>query len=86
MVQLINEYLERKLKEDKNYIVCSYYELRVNLNLSEIEMKEFLSIIKNKLENTGYEIYEVGEDFTYKNITRKVKENEQLIAIIRSEE
>lgn len=30
---------------------------------------------------TGYRVYTVGEKFTYENITREVKENEQLIAI-----
>lgn len=83
IVQLVNDYLQYKFKENSNYIVCSYFDLRVKLNLSEIEMKEFLELVKNKLTNTGYEVYTVGENFTYKNVTRKVKENEQLIAIMR---
>lgn len=82
-VQLINEYLEQKIKQNPNYVVCSYFDLRVKLNKSEEEMKEILEMIKNKLENIGYEVYLAAEDFTYKNVTRKVKENEQLIAIMR---
>lgn len=83
MLELVDKYLDYKIKENPYYIVCSFHDLRIKLDLTKEENKDFLEFAKNKLENWGYEVYELGEHFTYKNETRKVNENEQLIAILR---
>ena len=41
-----------------HYIVFTYYELRVKLNLSSEESLNFLHLVSTKLQNNNYKIYE----------------------------
>ena len=52
-LQQIDLYLENKLKQNKNYIVFTYYELRVKLNLSSEESLNFLHLVSTKLQNNN---------------------------------
>lgn len=79
-LQQIDMYLENKLKQNKNCVIFTFYELRVKLNLSTEETYNFLHLVSTKLENNNYKIYRTGQEFFYKE-RLKVKENQLMVAI-----
>lgn len=81
IINLIEQTLDNKFTKDTNYIRYTFYELRVKLNLSELELYHFLRFIKIKLENLGYKVYFTGDNYILKDKNKQVKENELLIAI-----
>lgn len=80
-IQFITDYLDRKIEENENYIVCIVYDLRVTNNVLEKEVDNFLAFAKIRLENLNYQVFFTGAKFTYNNIRREVKENEYMVAI-----
>lgn len=80
-IEEIHTYLENKVDERPDYVVLTFYELRIKLNLSEEETANFLHFSKNILENNGYKVYRTGQEYIYKGNKHKVKENELLIGI-----
>lgn len=52
-----NNYLNNKLNEGKDEIICTYYDLKINNNWSEEDIEVFLPLAKNRLENAGYKVY-----------------------------
>ena len=64
-LQQIDLYLNDKLKENNNYIVFTFYELRVKLNLTSEEKLNFLHLIATELENNNYKIYRTGQNYIY---------------------
>ena len=81
IINLIEQTLDNKFTKDTNFIKYTFYELRVKLNLSELELYHFLRLIKIKLENLGYRVYFTGDNYIFKDKNKQVKENELLIAI-----
>lgn len=77
----IDEYLESKISKNPEYIVFTFYELRIRLNLSFEESLNFLHLVRTKLENNNYKIYTSGQVYTYKGKKNKVNDNELLIAV-----
>ena len=84
--QFVERYLNNKINENENYIVCTFYDLRVKNNLSEEDVQKFLEWSKNKLENMGYKVYFTGEEYVYKSENMKVEDNQYMIAIQRRDE
>lgn len=80
-VQFVEKYLERKMLENENFIVCTFYDLRVKNNLSEEDVDKFLEWSRNKLEKYNYKVYFTGAKFVYENANRTVQDNEIMIAI-----
>ena len=80
-MQFVTDYIDKKLKENPNYISYTFYELRVKNNLSEDEVDEFLRINRDYFENNGYKVYFTNARFTYENADRMVQPNELMIAI-----
>ena len=80
-MQFITDYIDKKVKENNNFIRYTFYELRVKNNLSENEVDEFLRINKNYFENKGYNVYFTGAKFEYNNAKITVQDNELMIAI-----
>ena len=72
---IVTKYLEGKIKKNENYIVITFFELRVKSNFSEEETKKFLEIAKTKLEIWGYKVY------FYKFQNMIVQENELMVGI-----
>ena len=56
MLKFIEAYMEEKINQDENYIVCTFYDIRVKHNLSEKETDEFLELSRNRLQNLGYRV------------------------------
>ena len=79
-LKFVEDYLQSKFDKDENYIVCTFYDLRIKNNLSEEEVNQFLKLSRNKLENNGYKVYFTGAKFSYKNANRTVQDNEIMIA------
>lgn len=80
-LQQIDLYLENKLKEHSNYIIFTFYELRVKLDLKSEETLNFLHLVATKLENNNYKIYRTGQEYIYEGKKYKVEENQLLVAI-----
>lgn len=80
-LKFVNDYINKKLLSNHNYIVYTFYELRIENNLSEDEVDEFLELNKDYLESKGYNVYFTGAKFFYENEYRIVQPNELMIAI-----
>ena len=80
-VNFVGKIIDEKQEQNDKYIVFSFFELRIKYNLTEEQISEFLKLSKNRLENTKYKVYFTGEEFTYQGQTRKVLDNELMIAI-----
>ena len=80
-VKFVEEYWNSKLKENEEYMVCTFYDLRVKNNVSEEDVDKFLEWGRNKLQNMGYKVYFTGTRFVYQNANRKVEDNQYIIAI-----
>ena len=81
IINLIEKTLKEKLRIDSNYIKYTFYELRVKYDLSEYDTNRFLDLLKIKLQNENYKVYNTRDSFKYKNEIIVVKDNELLIAI-----
>ena len=82
-LEFVDNYLNAKLAQNREIVKFSFYEVRMKLNLSEEDSITFLSLIAQKLMNTGYLVYKTGEEYTYKGKTFKIQENELLVAILK---
>ena len=80
-LQQIDIYLENKLKQNKNFIIFTFYELRVTLNLSSEETYNFLHLVSTKLENNNYKIYRTGQEYENEGRKYRVEDNQLLVAI-----
>lgn len=80
-LKFIEDYINKKLAENDEFVRFTYYELRVKSNLSEEDIRMFLGLSKNKFENMGYKVYFIGNEYTYKGETKKVEQNEYMVAI-----
>ena len=78
---IAKEYLMNKIKENDKLIRCTFWEIRVSLDISEQEETQFLKCSKEILENLEYTVYFTGAKFTYENPNRTVQPNELMIAI-----
>lgn len=85
IINLIEITLKDKLNKDSYFIRYTFYELRVKLNLSEVELYHFLRLIKIKLKNLGYKVYVTGDKYIFNETNKQVEENELLIAIKEQE-
>lgn len=80
-LNFVDNYINKKILENENYIRYTFYELRVKNNLSEDEANKFLELNKNYLEKKGFKVFLTGDSFFYQNATRTVQPNELMIAI-----
>lgn len=79
--KFVEDYLTKKLDENENYVVCTFYDLRIKHNLSEQEVNEFLILSRNKLENNGFKVFFTGAKYIYQDTNRVVEGNELMVAI-----
>lgn len=83
--KFVTEYLDKKINENENYIVCTFYDLRIRNNLSEGEVDRFLELAKIRLENMNYNVYFTTAKYTYNNTEKIVQDNEYMVAIKEKE-
>ena len=79
--EFITNYIDRKIRENEEYIVCTFYDLRIKHDLSEDDVQRFLELSKIRLENMNYQVYFTGAKYTYKNESKMVQDNELMVAI-----
>ena len=79
--KFVTQYLDKKINENENYIVCTFYDLRIRNNLSEGEVDRFLELAKIRLENMNYNVYFTTAKYTYQNVEKIVQDNEYMVAI-----
>lgn len=77
----ITNYIDDKINKNSEYIDISFFELRIKEKLSKDETNQFLDYAKIRLENLGYKVYFTGDNYTYNNAIKIVKDNELLVAI-----
>lgn len=77
----IINFISIKENDNKDYIIYSYYELKVKLGLKENEIKELLRVSKNYFENKNYKVYFTDEEFEYKDKRITVETNNYMIAV-----
>ena len=80
-IKFVADLIDSKLEQNENYVVFTFYELRIKHNLSEDEISKFLELSKNRFENSKYKVYFTGDKYKYQNQEKVVKENELLVAI-----
>ncbi len=80
-IKFIADLIDDKLEQNENYVVFTFYELRIKHNLNEDEISKFLELSKNRFENSKYKVYFTGDKYIYQNQEKIVKENELLVAI-----
>ena len=80
-VKFIGDIIDEKQEQNDKYIVFSFFELRIKYNLTEDQISKFLELAKNRLENTKYKVYFTGDEYIYQNQSKKVQDNELMVAI-----
>ena len=85
IINLIEQTLYYKMKQDENFIRYSFYEVNVKYGLNNNEKSLFLNLLKTKLVNNKYKVYLEGQRFKYNNSNMLVQDNETLIAIKEKE-
>lgn len=80
-MQFVTDYIDKKIAENKEFIRYTFFELRVEHNLSEKEVDEFLRINRDYFGNKDYNVYFTNAKYTYKNEDKIVEPNELMIAI-----
>ena len=80
-LEKINTYLENKLKSNDIKIICTYYEVKFELNISEKDEKSFLKIARDKFQEYGYDVCFTSAKYRYHNEVKTVKSNEMIIAV-----
>lgn len=80
-LEKMNTYLENKLKSNDNKIICSYYEVKFELNISEKDENTFLKIARDKFQEYGYDVYFTNAKYKYDDKINIVENNEMIVAI-----
>ena len=83
LISIIDELIEEKLSIDENFLLFTFYEVRVKKGVKDEEEKDFLKLAENKLNNMNYIVYFQDQEFTYNEARRRVQINELLIAVKR---
>ena len=80
-LRTVDSYLNHKLDENSDFILLTFYELRIKLNLSTADTNEFLNLSAIRLKNIGYNVYFTGQENEYNDKHQIVKDNELMVAI-----
>ena len=80
-LEFLNNVIENKINQNKNFIKFTFYELRVKYNLSTDDSNAAIKLIKQKLSNYRYNVYLTGENYTLNSTVSTVPINVLLIAI-----
>lgn len=80
-LERVNTYLENKLKSNDDKIICTYYEMKFELNISEKDENTFLKIARDKFQKYGYDAYFTNAKYKYNNKIYIVESNEMIVAI-----
>lgn len=71
-LQDIDEIINKKIEENDQEIVFTFFELRIKENLNKEE---------TKLENLNYLVYKTGQSYIYNGEEKVVEGNQLLVAL-----
>lgn len=77
----IDEIINKKIEENDQEIVFTFFELRIKENLNKEETSNFLVLTKTRLENLNYRVYKTGQSYIYNEEEKVVEENQLLVAL-----
>ena len=60
-LEFITELIDEKIEKNESYIEVTFFELRVERNLSEEDTEFFIRLSTQRLKNLGYQIYYTGQ-------------------------
>lgn len=80
-LEYITNYINRKLAEDENRIVVTFYELVMKEKLDREQVALFLEYSKIRLSNMNYKIYITGDTYEYKGEKHLIENNVFYVAI-----
>ena len=80
-IRFVDDYINKKLNENDEFIRYTFYELRVKNNLSQEDMDEFLKLNRTYFERKGYKVYVTDDKFMYNDAKMTVQLNELMIII-----
>ena len=80
-LQDITDFIDKKIDQNPNLVVFTFYEVRIKLDLTEEETDEFLRLSRTRLENLNYQVYFTGATYMFNNEEKIVEDNELLVAI-----
>ena len=84
-LQFVDNYINKKLEENENYIRYTFYEVNVKYpqkyGIEKQNIGMFLQLLRTKLKNENYHVYSEGQKFEYNNAKMTVQSNEVLVAV-----
>lgn len=78
----ITEFIDKKIEQDANKVIVSYFELKVKNNLTDEKLLSTEHLIATRLSNMGYKVYRTGQKYYYNKKEYIVETNELLVAIL----
>ena len=80
-MEYVDNLINKKLNECGDFIKFSYYELRVQENLSKTNIEILLKLASIRLTNLNYNVYPIGEKYIKDGKEHIVETNDYLVAI-----
>lgn len=80
-LKFVNDYMNKKISENEDIIIYSFYELRLKNDLSKEDTDDFLGWNKIRFENLGYKVYFTGDYYEYNGEKKLVTDNQLLVAV-----
>ena len=77
----VNNYLSKKLASKSDIIICLYYEMKMEADVSEKDENLFLRYARDKFEEQGYDCYFTNAKYKYNDVEKIVNSNESIVAI-----
>lgn len=77
----IYQLLDEKMKQNKNKVTISFYELKIKRNLNKQDMFDTLHTISEELIKSDYKVYRTNQKYMYDNKEYIVESNELMIGI-----
>lgn len=81
LFKFVENFVNVKIAKNSDIIKFSYFEIKIKMNMDEVDIDRFLKCSKIILEDQGYQVYQLGEKYNFEGEQRKVEDNEFLVAI-----
>lgn len=81
LFKFVENFVNVKITKNNDIVKFSYFEIKIKMNMDEVDIDRFLKCSKIILEDQGYQVYQLGEKYNFEGEQRKVEDNEFLVAI-----
>lgn len=79
--EFVENFIADKIAISPRLVRCTYYELKVKLNLTENGLDRFLKCSKIILEELNYNVFFTGARFKFDEADRVVETNEYILLL-----